>query len=601
MRAARDIPAANRRLVECRAPPGGGARSSSPFRVPIAEKIIERSAPHELATALAAAWAEIDEVIRGANDLLFMLDDQQSVALVAQAMHDPHEPAHVARVQADARFIHDKERVDQRRAQTRRQVYPLHFAATQRARRAIQREITNADLAQIIQARPDFVPQQLSCLIARGNLDAAEKLARIGDGKRLELGQGKKNGSVFRRVLWRLRNAGQFGERSRGSLDFVVQSFWLITFSSAFGTSDVSAVSAEQHAHMHLVGLAFQPPEKAAHAVPAIVCVIFVGIIRPRFLAFDDEVLVGLWQLVEWDVDVDLFARACPQQILLRFAKLGSAENAHGALPDAEAAIRDRLVQIDGNGAAKPAAFRTGAQRVVETEQPRCRRPNVEVAICAVPAGGERNFGWFAADAGSIGVEHDYVEPALAKTERRFDCLDQSAAVFIGNCDSILNYLDAGAEAFDIRLLVHAQRFVGNPDAEITLALQKLEKFPRLGFGRNGDPERDEEIASRAITQDALRDGLRGFGPNLTTALWAKRFRHTRPEQFQIIVNLGHGAYGGARALDGIRLFDGDGRRDAADVVHARLVHAVEELPHVRAKRFDVTPLAFGVDGFKRQ
>src|SRR5581483_1621057 len=139
-------------------------------------------------------------------------------------------------------------------------------------------------------------------------------------------GQGKKNGSVFRRVLWRLRNAGQFGERSRGSLDFVVQSFWLITFSSAFGTSDVSAVSAEQHAHMHLVGLAFQPPEKAAHAVPAIVCVIFVGIIRPRFLAFDDEVLVGLWQLVEWDVDVDLFARACPQQILLRFANSAPPE-----------------------------------------------------------------------------------------------------------------------------------------------------------------------------------------------------------------------------------------------------------------------------------
>src|SRR5262249_52297710 len=55
-------------------------------------------------------------------------------------------------------------------------------------------------------------------------------------------------------------------------------------------------------------------------------------------------------------------------------------------------------------------------------------------------------------------------------------------------------------------------------------------------------------------------------------------------------------ADGRTRSLDGVRLFDGDRRWDPADVVYARLIHAVEELPHVRAERLDVTALPFSVN-----
>ena len=43
-------------------------------------------------------------------------------------------------------------------------------------------------------------------------------------------------------------------------------------------------------------------------------------------------------------------------------------------------------------------------------------------------------------------------------------------------------------------------------------------------------------------------------------------------------------------------MFDRNGRWNAANVVDARLVHAVKELPHVRAEGFDVTTLAFSVN-----
>ena len=86
------------------------------------------------------------------------------------------------------------------------------------------------------------------------------------------------------------------------------------------------------------------------------------------------------------------------------------------------------------------------------------------------------------------------------------------------------------------------------------------------------------------------------FPAGFRGAARAKRARHARQEQLQVIVDLRHRADGRARALDRVRLLDRDRGRDAADFVDPRLVHAVEELPRVGAECFDVTALAFGVN-----
>ena len=93
-----------------------------------------------------------------------------------------------------------------------------------------------------------------------------------------------------------------------------------------------------------------------------------------------------------------------------------------------------------------------------------------------------------------------------------------------------------------------------------------------------------------------IGDRLCGFGPDLAPAVRAKRFGDPRPEQFQVVVDLRHRANGRARGLHRVRLLDRDSRRDSTNVIDAGLIHAVEELPHVRRKRFDVAALAFGVD-----
>src|SRR5438876_455953 len=91
--------------------------------------------------------------------------------------------------------------------------------------------------------------------------------------------------------------------------NFVIQCFRLIPSGLAARAGGVSAITAEQHAHVHFVGLALGPAEKTADAVPAVVVVIIVAAIA-ALLTVDDKVLIGLRQFLEGHVDIDLLTRA---------------------------------------------------------------------------------------------------------------------------------------------------------------------------------------------------------------------------------------------------------------------------------------------------
>ena len=140
------------------------------------QHLLERPVEDQLAAAFAAARADLDEMIRRADDRFLVLDDEQRVALVAQVVHHADEPADVARMQADARLVEDEERVHQRRAEAGREIHALHFAAAERARGAIEREIAEADFAEIAQPRDDLVAQHLRRGVVRRQGQTGEKL-----------------------------------------------------------------------------------------------------------------------------------------------------------------------------------------------------------------------------------------------------------------------------------------------------------------------------------------------------------------------------------------------------------------------------------------
>ena len=114
---------------------------------------------------------------------------------------------------------------------------------------------------------------------------------------------------------------------------------------------------------------------------------------------------------------------------------------------------------------------------------------------------------------------------------------------------------------------------------------------------------RRQQVEPRAFRQrqdavDHLRDGLafdrQPGGGRVGNA-------DARPEEPHVVVDLGDGADRGARVLRGGLLLDGDGRRQAVDLVDVRLLHHFKELPGVGGEALHIAALAFGIDGVERQ
>ena len=87
------------------------------------------------------------------------------------------------------------------------------------------------------------------------------------------------------------------------------------------------------------------------------------------------------------------------------------------------------------------------------------------------------------------------IDLTLAKAQRGLDCFDQSRAIFPSDRDAILNDLHTRAEPFGFWIrVVHAHDFVVDPNAQVALLLEEIEKVPRLSSRGDCDPECDKNI-----------------------------------------------------------------------------------------------------------
>ena len=77
----------------------------------------------------ACAWAHVDHVIGGADRLLVMLDDDDAVAEIAQAVQRLEQPRIVALMQADGRLVQHIEHAGEARADLRGEADALALAA----------------------------------------------------------------------------------------------------------------------------------------------------------------------------------------------------------------------------------------------------------------------------------------------------------------------------------------------------------------------------------------------------------------------------------------------------------------------------------------
>ena len=111
--------------------------------------MFRRAAGDDFAAAAAAFRAEIDDPVRGFDDVQVVFDDDDGVAAVAQAVQHVKQLAHVVEVQAGGWFVQDVEgAAGVAFGEFARQFDPLCFAAGERYRVLPEADVGEADVEQ---------------------------------------------------------------------------------------------------------------------------------------------------------------------------------------------------------------------------------------------------------------------------------------------------------------------------------------------------------------------------------------------------------------------------------------------------------------------
>ncbi len=124
-----------------------------------------RAEEDDLAAAFAGAGTQVQDAVRLEHDLRIVLDHDERVARVTQALHHADDPLHVARVQADRGFVQHEECVDEAGAQRSGQVDALHLAAGERARLPVEREVAEPYVCKVAETRADLAQQKVGGFI----------------------------------------------------------------------------------------------------------------------------------------------------------------------------------------------------------------------------------------------------------------------------------------------------------------------------------------------------------------------------------------------------------------------------------------------------
>ena len=110
------------------------------------EESLEIALVHHLAALAPRAWTEVDDVVGIPHHLFVVLDDNDGIAAIAQALKGRDKPLVVARVKADRRLVEDIEDASEPRANLRREADALHLAAGKCGRRAVECQVVKTDV-----------------------------------------------------------------------------------------------------------------------------------------------------------------------------------------------------------------------------------------------------------------------------------------------------------------------------------------------------------------------------------------------------------------------------------------------------------------------
>ena len=172
---------------------GGGDRSLAGKELPgrrrlAREHVIDRSLHHHLAAVDPGSGTHLHQVVGGADGVFVVLDDDDRVADVAQALQRGDHLHVVLRVQADARLVEHVEHPHQPRADLRGQTDPLRLAAGKRARATVEVQVVQSDAQEQLEPAADLLEHLPAGVgAAAGRLDGAQERVELVEVELAEL------------------------------------------------------------------------------------------------------------------------------------------------------------------------------------------------------------------------------------------------------------------------------------------------------------------------------------------------------------------------------------------------------------------------------
>jgi len=517
----------------------------------------------------------VHKIVRRADGVLVVLDDDERVADVAQAAQGVEQLVVVALVEADGGLVEDVEHAHQARADLRGEADALALAARERRARARERQVGEADRLEKTEPRADLAEDLLGDdRRAALELQAVHERERLGHGQVAEVRDAHAaDRDRAGHLAQPLAAAGGAGLGGHALLELLADGVGLRLV--------IAPLDVGQNALERLL-------ERAA-AVAALV--VEGELFGPGAVEHDAFRLVGQLAERRREREAVFFAQRLE-------VHAGDRVVPHAApAGDLQAAVhdRERLVGHDELGVgheleAEARADRARAVGVVEGEHARRELGHGDAAVLAgiVLREGRLAAVVHALDddeaAGVADGRLDRVGQAAREVGLHHEAVDDDFDIVL----LVLVELDGLAQVVDAAVGAHAG------EAAVPGVVEHL--FVLALFAAD---HRREHLKLRALGQGhhAVDDLVDRLAADLLSALRAVRHARARPEEAQVVVDLRDGADRGAGVLRGGFLVDGDGGGEAVDVVDVRLVHLAEELAGIGGKGLDVAPLALGIDG----
>ena len=519
---------------------------------------------HDFAAKASRVGSHVNEIVRSAHDFFVVLHDNDGVAEVAEFFQDSDETLRVSGMQSDAGFVENVERADQRGPEGSGEVDALALTAGKGVGEAVEGEIAETDIDEEAQPGADFGEQPTPHRgVMFAELQVFKPRQQLADRHPHELGDAAPaDFDIFR-----------LGAQARAV---------------AVGAFRLAAIACQHDAILYLILITLQHSEEGIDGDPLLFgSGVFFGVAVP------EEVLLLPRELVVGFKDGKVLVCHSPHELLEPESHFLAAPANDRSIVEAEARVGHDQMLVDAHDSSEAFTARTGTDGIVEGE-------HVVVGL------GESHSVCFEAgaetveDAGGIEAEHTF---SIAFVECRFDGVGESRASLF-----VLSDAEAGNEktAFFglgriFQHVFHSHHFSVHIQAGETLCEVR---FKLLLHGASAsDAHRSEhgEACTLTVGEGARHDVIDGVAFHFLPADGREGVTDAGEEEAEIFVDFrARSDCGAGVSADGF-LFDGDGGRQAFDVVHLGFVHSSEKLACVGREAFDIASLPFGVEGVESE